>query len=298
MDNLIEGISFDDFIDDTDEINKIKAESIYRNHERIGETIKNKYGSSFEIIEYNGRHGLTLATTAVNPSNGQIVNVITRNKHYENFKRAKVGSPYDKTLYGRACIGRVDNASDDFYYKFYSHMLSRVFSPNMYEREETYKNTCINPYFLSFENFKRWAENNYYEFEGETMCLDKDILVKGNKEYSPIKCMFVPKRINSLFVKADSIRGNLPIGVSSYECTVNGCTYTRYSVHCCRSQLKSIKKSGFTTPEEAFYCYKSLKEEEIKRVADYYWFDKGGQYIPQFSLVYSAMYKYTVDIND
>ena len=59
----------------------------------------------------------------------------------------------------------------------------------------------------------KWIENNYYEIEGETMCLDKDILCKGNKIYSRDTCVFVPQRINSLFTKCDNARGDNPIGV-------------------------------------------------------------------------------------
>lgn len=43
--------------------------------------------------------------------------------------------------------------------------------------------------------------------------LDKDILVKGNKIYSPETCCFVPQEINNLFTKRKSCRGTLPIGV-------------------------------------------------------------------------------------
>jgi hypothetical protein len=42
--------------------------------------------------------------------------------------------------------------------------------------------------------------------------------------------------------------------------------------------------------------WKNAKEEEIKRVANYYWFDKGGQYIPQFKVVYETMMNYVIDI--
>ena len=49
------------------------------------------------------------------------------------------------------------------------------------------------------------------------MCLDKDILYKGNKEYAPDKCIFVPERINKLFLKNDADRGDLPIGVTYHK---------------------------------------------------------------------------------
>jgi hypothetical protein len=44
--------------------------------------------------------------------------------------------------------------------------------------------------------------------------LDKDLLIKGNKIYSPDTCCFVPHYINSLFTECKITRGNYPIGVS------------------------------------------------------------------------------------
>ena len=57
----------------------------------------------------------------------------------------------------------------------------------------------------NFQNFAKWYEDNYYEIEEEQMHLDKDILVKGNKVYSPDTCVFVPETINGLFVKSNAI---------------------------------------------------------------------------------------------
>ena len=45
------------------------------------------------------------------------------------------------------------------------------------------------------------------------MQLDKDILIKGNKEYNPNTCCFVDIRLNSLFTKDNAMRGKYPIGV-------------------------------------------------------------------------------------
>ena len=73
--------------------------------------------------------------------------------------------------------------------------------------------------WLNFQNFAEWYEKNYYEIPGEIMCLDKDILIKRNKTYSPETCVFVSNRINNLFVKNDYNRGEYPIGVNLYKRT-------------------------------------------------------------------------------
>jgi hypothetical protein len=47
----------------------------------------------------------------------------------------------------------------------------------------------------------------------ETGHLDKDLLVKGNKEYGPNTCVFLPKEVNLALVAHKSRRGKYPIGV-------------------------------------------------------------------------------------
>lgn len=122
------------------------------------------------------------------------------------------------------------------------------------------------------------------------MDLDKDILNKGNKIYSPENCIFVPERINTLFTKRDKLRGEYAIGVSYYK-------YNRkFLVRCNIYNFEENKSKGihlgyYDTPQQAFEVYKQFKEQHIKEVAEYY---KGK--IPK--KLYDAMYRYEVDIND
>lgn len=43
--------------------------------------------------------------------------------------------------------------------------------------------------------------------------LDKDLLMPGNKYYSPETCVFICQEVNKLLCDAGSIRGEWPIGV-------------------------------------------------------------------------------------
>ena len=94
------------------------------------------------------------------------------------------------------------------------------------------------------------------------MQIDKDILEKGNKIYSPNTCVFVNNKINSIFTKHDGIRGKYPIGVFKRE---NGKFSASVSIN-----GKQHKLGIFDTAEEAFVSYKEAKEKEIKRIADLY----------------------------
>lgn len=62
--------------------------------------------------------------------------------------------------------------------------------------------------FLS--TFKVWCMSQPWK----GLELDKDILVPGNKFYSPETCAFVPKYVNYCFLIKQGGRGEYPIGVS------------------------------------------------------------------------------------
>ena len=55
------------------------------------------------------------------------------------------------------------------------------------ERRPAYKDVVVRQEWLTFSNFKRWMEKQ--DWEGKQ--LDKDIIVLGNKVYSPETCAFV-----------------------------------------------------------------------------------------------------------
>ena len=121
------------------------------------------------------------------------------------------------------------------------------------------------------------------------MCLDKDILYKGNKIYSPETCIFAPHRINTLFTKRDRSRGESPIGTSPRK---NG----KYVAQCnlINPETGKSKKETlglYDTQEKAFEVYKYYKEKNIKEVADYF-----KEYIPE--ILYNGMYNYQVEITD
>lgn len=52
--------------------------------------------------------------------------------------------------------------------------------------------------WFDYQNFAAWW--NTQEYRQDVWCLDKDILVRGNKLYSPETCCFVPPEVNILFI--------------------------------------------------------------------------------------------------
>ena len=190
----------------------------------------------------------------------------------------------NKTVCG---VGYLQNKSwkdNHMAYKYWENMIRRCYYEEQLKKNETYIECIVCEEWLCFDNFLKWFEENYYNVFNERMNLDKDILFKGNKIYSPQTCIFVPQRINTLFVKKDKNRGDLPIGVFWDE------ERQKYKATWRESDSKR-KSKRFINLIVAFNCYKINKERVIKQVADEY-----KDYIP--TELYEAMYRYEVEIDD
>ena len=122
----------------------------------------------------------------------------------------------DKIYYGIGYYGKELEGvklSDIPSYRTWRMMLQRCYDEKVHNAEPRYRDCVVCDEWHSLYNFNKWYLQNYYSIVDERMELDKDILVKGNKIYSPDTCVFAPKRINVLIVCANRIRGEFPIGV-------------------------------------------------------------------------------------
>ena len=160
------------------------------------------------------------------------------------------------------------------------NMKTRCYNKNYHKVNPNYAGcTVCDEWLEDKEAFYAWIDNNFYEREEDfTVQLDKDILVPGNKIYSPNTCIFAPKRINALFagIHGRSIReNNFPVGVG-YE--KHGNQY-KYRVRPWLTDMNSddeelktrkVHLGFFDTIEEAYEVYKTHKMAEIIYIADSY----------------------------
>ena len=244
---------------------------------REGEEGDNNYGSLMKIAVYRRIDDIDVYFPEYNWT--------MRHTRYQAFKEGQIKCPYEPRHYGVGYIGDGEyNFKNHLHcYNTWIHMLSRCYSDIYQAKRPSYIGCEVCDEWLNYQNFAEWYYDNYYELENEIMNLDKDILYKYNKIYSPETCIFVPQSINSLFIKSDAIRGELPIGVSKRS--------NKYQARCCDGTRNRVCLGMYDTPEEAFYAYKEYKERLIKEIADNY-----KNEIPVD--LYEAMYKYEVDIND
>lgn len=249
--------------------------------ERLGEMNYNNYGTLMKIIEYNSSQSIVIEFQDGHKNRLKC--------KYCQFKEGTLTSPYDKTVLNVGYIGEGKYNFKDYpiIWKCWHDLLTRNYDAYFINKHLTYKDCFIEEDLLCFQNFAKWFEENYYDCNGEQMCLDKDILIKGNKIYSKDSMIFVPQSINKLFIKQQNKRGNFPIGVTWDE---NSKKF-RASVRVNYNGKKEQISQRFNTELEAFLWYKEQKEREIKRRADEY-----KDLIPK--KLYDAMYKYEVEIND
>jgi hypothetical protein len=261
---------------------------------RIGEENYNKFGTLMKIVEY--KDALNIIVEFQDSHKARV------HTNYSNFKKGCVSNPYDKTVHGVGYLGigkyksRGKDGKKTKAYNTWQHMIRRCYDPYYINKNPTYKDCIVCDEWLCFQNFAEWYYNNCYEIEGEVMHLDKDILCKGNKIYSPETCIFVPHRINVLFTKSDKARGEYPIGVYYRFKRVEQYEYHYLEVACNimvngKKKNKTLKTLPLNRPFQAFTIYKEFKENYIKQVADEY-----KDLIP--NKLYEALYKWEVEIND
>ena len=256
-----------------------------KNINRIGEKGVNNLGSKMVIVRYRKYSDIDIYFPEYE--------WIAKNKGYKEFKNGKIKCPYDRSVYGIGYLGEgkykvLENGKHTRIYQTWIDMLKRCYDEKYHEKHPTYKDCKVCEEWHDFQNFAEWYYNNYYEIEGERMHLDKDILIKRNKVYSPETCVFVPQAINSLFIKRQNNRGESVIGTTPYQ--------GKYMAQCSIINPKTGKSKReylgiYDTQEKAFEVYKYYKEKNIKIVADYF----KGQ-IPQ--KLYNALYNYEVENDD
>lgn len=144
------------------------------------------------------------------------------NTTYNNFTRGTIKNPYDKTIYGIGYLGEGghhphagNNGIQFDKYTAWQHMIGRCYCEEKRSSHPAYAGCTVCKEWHNFQNFAEWYENNFYEVgDGIRMHIDKDVLVKGNKVYSPSTCIILPQRINMLFVKKSRITdSDLPTGI-------------------------------------------------------------------------------------
>lgn len=142
------------------------------------------------------------------------------------------------------------------YYLKWKSMLHRCYSEKYQLKYPTYKGCTVCEEWKYFMSFKSWMKNQDWKNKE----LDKDIIILGNKLYSPSTCCFVTKAINNL-IKTNAIsKGKYPKGI--YLNKVDGKFFA-----CIGINGKPKNLGGFKTKEEARARYMTAKSNLIYEIA-------------------------------
>ena len=239
--------------------------------EIVGKTFINNKGLEFVIIDYINSRDVTVKFDD---------HVVIYNVSYGNIKRGKVNNPYFKNLYGFGYCGigihkTSINSKPTKKYSMWKSMLDRCYDDKVQKNRPTYIGCNVSESWNCYQVFGDWYEENYNPEYMQGWHLDKDILVKGKRVYSPETCCFVPNEINILFKTKFEQSKNFKSGIRLTPTL-------KYNLRCNTQHI-----GNFNTYEEAKLKCVIFRKQHIKKIAD-----KWKHLIT--SIVYNAMINFEI----
>lgn len=181
----------------------------------------------------------------------------------QNFRRGRIKNPYDITVAGVGYLGvgkyKVSkNCKHNEPYREWMRILVRCYDESQRFQYSSYAECTVCEEWKCYQNFAQWYEDNFYDIGEGRMHLDKDIIYEGNKLYSPETCIFVPQRINMIFMTRTR-KYDLPTGIHKND---GGAKY--------HVMYNTTYLGSYDDLEKATDIYKTEKRKHIRNVADEY----------------------------
>lgn len=221
-----------------------------------GQVIENFYGCKFEVIEI-------------------LDNAMCKIKFLDEFgyekivprgsARRGVRNPFRRLAggVGYVGVGNYTPTTNTRLYTLWNNVFTRCYDEAQLKKGITYIGCSVCDEWHNFQNFAEWCEQQpQYNIES-SWSLDKDIIIKGNKVYSPETCCFVPTELNNLFTLRGNDRGVYPLGVYFNKKSENFVAQVNID-------KKRTTLGRYASVEAAFAAYKVAKEKVIKDVANRY----------------------------
>lgn len=174
-------------------------------------------------------------------------------------------------------------------YAMWSDVMRRCLHTKFKEKQPEYKDVSCEESWLSLDNFMDDVSKlpNFDKiYLKPRWCLDKDLLVRGNKTYGKDLVCFLPQQMNAMLTNSKRARGDLPLGVFRCSNKTNP-----YRAMCGDGYKGRIYVGDFNTPELAFEAYKIKRKEVMLKIAD-----KWKHTLPDN--VYNAFINWEISITD
>ena len=251
---------------------------------RLGTINVNNDGCPMKVVQYTNYHDIVVEF--------QDKHKAKVHTQWYNFINGRTKNPYFPSVYGVGIVGN-KYPTQIKEYGVWRQMLGRCFVEKTKDKSPTYEDVTCCDEWLNYETFYEWIhsqENFEILQESGDWYIDKDIIKKGNRVYCQEYCCIVPRRVNNLFTKRESKRGQYPIGVTKDKRCTNS-----YRASCSNVDLPDgrVTIGFYSSPRYAFLAYKSYKEKLIKTVANSEYEDKRID-----KRCYDAMINYQIEITD
>tara|TARA_R110000782_G_C14664445_1_gene398246 strand:- start:48 stop:680 length:633 start_codon:yes stop_codon:yes gene_type:complete len=166
-----------------------------------GECFKSANDGLFYIVEDNGWDNVSIIFAS------GYLSKATRNQ----IKTGKVKDRFKRTYCNVGFVGGIEfktkGKSSKAYYRW-RHMILRCYDESTQDSMPTYKGCSVCDEWHNYQNYAKWFADNFIQgFD-----VDKDILVNGNKIYSPETCKFVSHQENSEKATAKEYQLRTPEG--------------------------------------------------------------------------------------
>ena len=223
-------------------------------HYKVGSRHKNKDGEFCTVISYRNSKDISVVFDGYE---GYIKKVYTGGLKSGDFK-----NNYRPSVCGVGYIGEGKHGSKNknrisAAYAAWRNMLMRCYDETNIANQRTYKGCSVCDEFLDFQVFAEWYTS--HESYGLGYELDKDLLVKGNKIYSPETCTFLPKELNVMLNK-ERVNKGISLGVTKRE------DYDKYRAVVGKNGVRT-HIGDYDTAEEASAAYVEAKERYVKNKA-------------------------------
>jgi hypothetical protein len=231
-----------------------------------GDIFKTASGGDVEVVEYITSKKILVkfleTGNTVETSTGNLVKGLVKDIMHQNVQSVGylgVGK-YKCRVRGRS--GGKDGfraGCRTLEYSFWETMMYRVYGNTKKEVQRIYGDVTVCEEWHNFQNFAEWCQHQKCFEVGAH--LDKDLLVVGNKVYSPETSCFIPKHLNVAITGKKHTNTTGFTGVFD-EDTGFSASITINSV--------AVRLGTFESKEKAFSVYKSVKEAYIKALAEVY----------------------------
>lgn len=216
----------------------------------VGKTYKSKGSGYFEVIEGLKKSRLKIRFVET----GHEV-VVTKG----NAVKGAVRDVMRKHYFGVGFVGTgVSRVKDVRSFAVWVGMLERCYSTE-YLNGGAYQGCYVADEWHCFKIFQEWYEAQPY---CDIYEIDKDLLVKGNRLYSPQTCVLLPKHLNIALQGKRKNMGAYPCGVYYKKKNKNFIAQLAYGDGVQRHL------GSFSTWQEAADAYNNAKTDQIRNLAE------------------------------